>query len=259
MGHENGQGAQKLQGVVPVGHAVQGVPHGAVKAQARRRAEAVDGIGGPRQGPAAQGALVQPPAAVLQPGHVPSEHGPVGQQVLGEGDGLRPLQVGVPRHDGGPALPGPAAQHGLQLQNLTNDGADLPPHIQPEVQGHLVVPGPGGVKPLPGVADPGGEQGLHIHVDVLVVRGKFNLPRLHVGQDALQPLRNGPHVLLGDDALGPQHFGVNNASLNILPIEPLVKGDGGVELVHQLIRLLAEPSAPKFHVVSSQTKRSENE
>ena len=147
--------------------------------------EAVDGIGGARQGAGAQRALIQPLPTVLQPGDVPGKHLGVGHKVLGKGDGLGPLEVGVSRHDGALIPPRLLAEDPLQLQQLLHNDGDLPPDVHPKVQGHLVIPGPRGVEPLPRVADAGGEQGLHVHMDVLVVGGELHLPRLDVPENAL--------------------------------------------------------------------------
>ena len=184
MHHQNGEVRQQLQSVVPVRDPVQGVGHGSVKAQTRGGLGAVDGIGGARQSTGTQGALVQPFRAVLQPGDIPGKHLGVGHEVLGKGDGLRPLEVGVPRHNGVLILPRLPAQHPLQLQQLTDDHRDLPSDIHPEIQGHLVVAGPGGMEPLARVADPGGEQRLDVHMDILVVGSEFHAPRLDIPEDA---------------------------------------------------------------------------
>ena len=68
-------------------------------------------------------------------------------------------------------------------------------------------------------------------MDVLVVGGKLDLPRLHVRQNARQALGDGLRVLPGDDAAVPQHPRVGHASLYVLPVHPAVKVDGGVEIV----------------------------
>ena len=100
MHHEDGEGAEELEHIVPVADAVQAVGAGAVEAQGQGGLEAVDGVGGPGQGPAPQGADVETALAVGQALRVPPELFAVSQQVLGKGDGLCPLEVGVPGHDG---------------------------------------------------------------------------------------------------------------------------------------------------------------
>ena len=157
----------------------------------------------------------------------------------------------VAGHNGGLVLLRLAAEDRLQLQQLPHDHRDLLPDVHPKVQGHLVVAAAGGVEPLAGVADPGGEQRLHIHVDVLVVGGKFHLPRLDVRQDALEPVDDGGGVLLRDDAAVGQHLGVGHGAGDVFPVQPLVEADGGIELVHQLVGVFLKASSPKFHHVRS--------
>ena len=176
--------------------------------------------------------------------------------MLGEGDGLGPLQVGVAGHDGGLVLLRLTAENRFQLQKLAHDGGDLLPDVHAEVQRHLVVSAAGGVEPLASVADAGGEQGLHVHVDVLVVGGEFHLSGLHILQDGLQALQNGGHVLHGDDAAGPQHLGVGHGAGDVLPVQPLVEADGGVQFVYQVVGFLLKPATPKFHISSPFTTKA---
>ena len=167
--------------------------------------------------------------------------------MLGKGDGLRPLEMGVAGHHGGLVLLRLTAEDRLQLQQLPHDDGDLLPDVHPEVQGHLVIAAAGSVEPLPRVADPGGEQGLHVHVDVLVVGGECRLPRLDVCQNVLQTTGDGGGVLFGDDAAVRQHGGVGHGAGNVLPVQPLVKADGGVEFIHQQVGVFLKASAPEFH------------
>jgi len=242
--HQDRQIAEQLDGVVPVGDRVHGVVGGLFEAQGLGGLEPVDVIGGGGQSAGPQGALVQPLQAVLQPGHVPLEHVGVGHHVVAEGGGLGPLQVGVAGHDGVGVLLGPLHQHLLQIQNLVDDDGDFLLHIQPGVHRHLVVPGPGGVQALARVADALGEQGLNVHVDVLVIHREFHLVGLDVGQDGLQAVYNGLHLVLLDDALLAQHLGVGDGAGDVLLVQPGVKLDGGVKVVHQCVCLFLKSSCP---------------
>ncbi|MPM31356.1 hypothetical protein SDC9_77911 [bioreactor metagenome] len=103
------------------------------------------------------------------------------------------------------------------------------------------------MEPLSRVADAGSEQGLHIHVDVLVVRGECNRPGLNVRKNALQTLRDGGRVLGRDYAAARQHLRVGKASGDVLPVKPLVEVDGSIEVVDQRVRFLSKPSGPEFH------------
>ncbi len=151
--------------------------------------------------------------------------------MLGKGDGLGPLEVGVSGHDSVGVGPGLLKNGLLEVQDLARDLTDLPAQVQPQVHGHLIVAAAGGVQALAGRADALGEQGLHVHVDVLVVCGELHPARLDVRQDGRQALLNLPVVLRGDDAAVREHPGVGHAALDVLLVEPRVKVDGRVEVV----------------------------
>ena len=223
---------------------------GLPEAQGGGGLEPVHRVGGGGQGARPQGALIHPLQTVLQPGHVPAEHIGVGHHVVGKGGGLGPLHMGVARHDGLQVGLGLLDQNLLQLQHLADDLGDLPLHVQPEVHRHLVVAGPAGVQPLAGVPDALGEHGLDVHVDVLVLQGELHLPGVDVRQDDLQTLDDLLRLVGLNDALLAQHGGVGDGAGDVLFVHPGVKGDGGVEVVDQGIRLFLEPSSPKFHNIS---------
>ena len=69
------------------------------------------------------------------------------------------------------------------------------------VHRHLVVPGAGGVQALARVPDALGEQGLDVHVDVLIVHGELHLVSLDVRQDGLQALHDLLYLMLLNDPL----------------------------------------------------------
>ena len=185
MHHQDGQITEQLQGIVPVADAVQAVGAGAVKAQEAGGLMAVNGIGGTCQRPAAQGADIHPLLAVRKARHIPPQLLPVGQQVLGKGDGLRPLQVGISGHHRILMLPGLIQDCLLEREDLLHNLPDLPAQVEPQVHSHLVIAAAGGMQALARLTDAPGQQRLHIHMDVLVGGGKLHLPRLHIRQDAL--------------------------------------------------------------------------
>ena len=250
MHHQDGAGGEELDGVVPVGDRVPGVFGGLPEAQQLGGELPVHGIGGGGQSAGAQGALVHPLQAVLQPGHVPAEHVGVGHHVVGEGGGLSPLEVGVTGHDGLQIGLGLLDQDLFQIQNLLDDHGDLFLYVQAEVHGHLIVPAAGGVEALAVLTDALGEDGLDVHVDVLVLHGELHFAALDVLQNGLQTVDDVVGVLLRDDALLAQHGGVGDGAPDVLLVQAGVKVDGGVKVVDQCVGLLLETSSPKFHIVS---------
>ena len=174
--HAGGHGAGQLDAEIPVGHAVNGVAAGRVKAQLGGGVEPVQRIGGARQRAGTQRTLgVHAGGGVPQAAQVPQQHPGVGHELVPKGDRLGPLQVGVARHDVAGALFGLAAERLDQLAELLlQPGAGLP-QIEPDVQRHLVVAAAAGVKALAGVPHPGGEGLFHKGVDIL--GGGVNLQR----------------------------------------------------------------------------------
>ena len=59
-----------------------------------------------------------------------------------------------------------------------------------------------------------------------------------------QPAEDILAVLFGDDALLGQHGGVDPAAAHILRDHPLVKADGGVEVIDARIDRLGEAALP---------------
>jgi hypothetical protein len=171
-------GRQELQREVAVADRIQAVRRGPVKAQRLCRHVPVDGKGRPRQGCRAKRAFVHPLAGILEPRLVPRQHLDIGHHVMPPGHRLRGLQMGKARHNPiGPSL-------GLLKERPHQPGQPLGRLIalvadpQPEIHRHLVVPRPPGVQPLARLADPFGQPGLDVQMDVLQLGGKGELARL---------------------------------------------------------------------------------
>ena len=84
-------------------------------------------------------------------------------------------------------------------------------------------------------------------MNILIVSGEGDFPRLCVGQDASQPLDNGVGVLPGDDSPVRQHGGMGHGTGDILLVQPLVKGDRCVQFIYKGVGVLAEAPRPEFH------------
>ena len=167
---------------------------------------------------------------------------------MAERDGLSPLKVGVAGHNSAHMGPRLFHQHPLQPQHKGNDMGDFLLHIQPEIGGHLVVPGAGGVQPLARLADALGKQGLDVHVDVLVIQGELHLVRLHIRQNGGQALHNSIRLGRLNNSRFSQHRCVGNGAPDVLLIQPGIKADGRIKVVHQGVGFLLESARPEFHM-----------
>ena len=86
---------------------------------------------------------------------VPAPHLVIGQEVVGEQDRLGPLQVGVAGHDDALVPVGQAHPGQAQVGEIMDEALHLLRQVEAHVQGHLVVPAPGGVELLAHLARAG--------------------------------------------------------------------------------------------------------
>ena len=128
---------------------------------------AIDGKAAPGEGAGAQGRDIGPAQRILDPAAVPMEHFDIGEQMVGEQDGLRPLRVRVARHHSVEMLLSPGNQRRLEdserLEQLSTGGPD----IEPQVQGDLVIAAPARMQLSPQRAELLPQALLDRHVDVL--------------------------------------------------------------------------------------------
>ena len=247
MHHHQRQCCRQLHGEIAVGNAVQRVVGHAAHPQCVRHHLAVQRIGGGRQRAAAQRRHIHAGDRVVQPADVAQQHFGVRHQMVPKGDGLRPLQMGVARHDRVCPAVGLLAQHADQLHQLRPQRRDRIFEIQPNVQRHLIVAAAPGVQPFARVADARGQFAFHKGVDVLGVRVNGQRAGSQIRSDRGQPVADGFAVRCRDNALLRQHCGVRHAAGNVLLCHAAVKRDGGVKVVGFLVKLLVEPSCPQLH------------
>ena len=244
MDHQQRQSAHQFHTEIPIRNAVQTVHANAVKAKMLRFIPPVNGIGGSGQGAAADGRLIHPFSAVLQPTQIPQQHHGVSHEMMTEGDGLRPLQVGIAGHDSirvGFRL----IRHGRsQLLDQIGYFFDFVPQIQTDVQRHLIISAPGGVEFFPHIAYPLRQHLLNEHVDILAVRINGQRSAFQVAENLCQPVRQDFRFPGSDNPLCRQHGRMGHAARDILTVHSAVKADGGVEIIRQFFRDTVGSSGP---------------
>ena len=105
--------------------------------------------------------------------------------------------------------------------------------IEPDIQGHLIVPTACGVKFAPRGPDPIGESGFDIHVNILEFQFPDKLPLLDVREDAVQTVAQFLEFILGDDSRALQRSGMRQRALNVVGIEPPIEGDTFAITLHK--------------------------
>ena len=98
MHHEDGRGRKKFQEVIPVAYSVHAVAINRVKIEFLGHLEAVNGKRCPRHGTCPEGHDVRTFPHPFKAAEIAQEHIEVGQEMMAESNGLRPLQMGVPGH-----------------------------------------------------------------------------------------------------------------------------------------------------------------
>ena len=194
---------------------------------------------------------------LLQTTEVALKHHRIGHQVVSEGDGLRPLEVGVSGENDRLVRFGELGDRFEQRDRQRLDAADLAAEIQPEVKRRLVVAGAGCVKLFAHGAQPVGERLLDEHMDILGAGINAERAGLQLGEDTAQRVLKLLGFVMRDNAAVRKHGGVRHGAGNVLPEHAAVESDGRVESVRDLRRFFLGPSGPHFfHVPYPQPFRS---
>ena len=246
MHHQQGDGRAGLSHKIPVGNAVDAVEGVAVHAQRLSSHVPVDGIGGAGQCARAQRGYVGALGGVGQTPQIALQHHAVSQQMMAEDDGLCTLEVGIAGNDGIPGFLRLVANGADHLCRQGADLADLLAEPQAQIESHLIVSAAGGVQTLACIADAAGQFGLVEGMDILSMEVDLQSAALQIPEDAFQPGQNGLGVLGRIDALGTQHGGVRHAAGQILYRQTLIKANGGVEVVRDLVKMLCGAARPQF-------------
>jgi hypothetical protein len=189
----------------------------------------VEGEATARDGPGPQradaGVVIDAPEALKVPPQGPG----MGQELVGQEEGLGPLEVGVARDHGSRVLLRSADQGELEAVHAPEDGDRGFPEPEPFVQGHLVVPTPGGVEALGGVPHELAEPRLHVGMDVLQLLVEGEHPLHDLPMDGPEAPGDGGSLRRLQDPRPGQHGRVGEAPKDIGFCQAPVEGQGGDE------------------------------
>ena len=130
--------------------------------------------------------------------------------------------------------------------------ADRPCRVQADIQRHLIVAAAAGVQALARVADAGGQRLLHKGVDVLGVGVDLQLAGCQiVGRMAARPLRMSSQSCSEMMPCFASMAAWRQLPAHILRDHPLVKADGGVEVVDRCESTLPSANRPSSIEFSS--------
>ena len=226
--------AQKLQREVTVRYRIHGIRHRPLKAQKLGCHVTVGRKAGAGQRRRAKRRFIQARTGIGKTAAVAPEHFDIGHQVKAERHRLGGLKMGESRHQRVGMLFGAAQKRVLERCKRGIHRINQLAYPQPEIGRHLVIARPGRMQAARRLADQFGKPRLDIHVNVFEGRGKTEAATGDLAGDAVQPAMDRVAIRLGDDAAGGQHAGMRTRSGDVLPVQPLVIIDRGVDLLHQL-------------------------
>ena len=148
------------------------------------------------------------------------------QQIVREQNRLGALQMRVAGHNKIDMLFGEIDERRLQFLELRRRLAGLFFDVKPEVERNLVVAAARRVQLRAGVADFFDERALDIHMRVLKRFVPLKFPELDFLFDFTQ---SGFDLFLfrgGDDPRPSQGGGVSDGAGNVMPIKPMIEGNG---------------------------------
>ncbi len=188
----------------------------------------VEGEGGAGEGAASQGEDAGALGGIGEAVVVAFEHFHVGEEVVGEVDGLGALEVGIAGQESIGVLCGELGQGVLEGTDFLLEREDFLEGPEAHVQGDLVIAGAAGMEFGAGGCT-AGEFRLDIHVDVF----EFDFPlELAVGyftSDGVEVFGDGFDFGGGKDSDFGEHARVRNGAADILAPESPVEGDGFTE------------------------------
>ncbi len=200
-----------------------------MEAQLARDRPAVGVEVDPRQG---AGAERQHAGLALGEGEaltVAREHPEVGEQVMGEIDRLRALQMGVAGHGPVQVLLRARQQDPHQLADRDLRGGRALARVHGEIGHHLVVARARGVQPPAHGPCDLGQAALDGHVDVLVPGRELEAVLAQLLLDRVKSRQQRLQVLGGDHAALGQHPRVRPRGRHILRPQAAIEADRGVE------------------------------
>jgi len=227
---EQGGGGGELDDEIAVADGVHGILSDAWAAAGIDEAQlagdeiAIEGEGAAGEGAGAERADVGSITGIGEAASVAVHHLDVGEAMVGEGDGLAALEVGVAGEEDVSGAAAEADEGTLKLGEFPVECGDFVADPESDVEGDLVIAGAAGVE-FGASGDAPGELGLDVHMNVF----EGGVPRegasFDFGGDGFETLADGMTFRGGEHANAGEHGGVGDGAADVLPPEAPVKAD----------------------------------
>ena len=205
MGAGDRREGQEFQREIPVGDRIERIAGRLAKAKGGRRLMAIDRKAGSGERGRAEGAFVHPSKRVAATAEIARRHLGIGEAMMAEGDGLGDLKMGEARHHRIGMGLGLVDEGCDELEKPGLEALERRLHMEPEVDGDLIVARAGGVEPAGRRADQFGQPRLDIHMDVFAGPRKGEAPLGDLVTDRIETLYDLVAVLGRNDAAIGQH------------------------------------------------------
>src|SRR6185437_10832574 len=193
-------------------------------------------------GSRAEWAEVYALASIDQAAGVALKLADIGEQPVGDEDGLGALEVRVAGHHGFACALSEVDEAGTPFAQTGEGGVDGLAHEEAHVGGDLLVAAAASVELEGEVADDPGELKLGEVVDVLGLGG-FGYDRWSqcgLGENFVQTVEHGDQFGIGEDACGGDGAGMRLRGGDLLWEETPVEGEAALPLFQGLVEGLAE-------------------
>ena len=241
--HQTG-GGHEFHREIPVGHGIEAVGVNGVEPEGGGGMAAVDRHRRASQGGRPERRDVHATAHIGEALAIPLGHLDIGEQVVGQGQGLGPLQMGVAGHQGVGVGLGLGQQGALEAQQGPIDGIDPIPQPEAHIGAHLVIATAAGVQLLAQGTQQLDQAPLHGEVHVLGLDARLELTGGHLRTHLLEALLQADGLLKADHAADPEHAGMGDGAIEILLQQGNIETDRGIEPLDRRMEPLIEAVAP---------------
>ncbi len=238
----DGAGRCELRHKVAVGGRIHAVPGNCLEAELPGHHLPIERIRRTGERSRTEREHIGAAAAVEEPLAVAQEHLSVGEEMMAQRDGLRPLDVRIAGHCVGSVLFAKVANDADEGSARLRGDVTGFPDDHPVQQRDLVVARTGGMQTAGCGANLRAKQRLDVRVNVFELRLPRHAASLDVGKHFAQSGDDRLRVGCGDDALFPQHPGVGHRPRNV--VRPEVTVHAGRVLLGQFVHPAFETPAP---------------
>ena len=244
MHHDRRKCTEKLDDIISVRYGIHTVSGWCIKAEKLCSIGTIQRISGSCQCSRSKRTGIHSLTDIKKSVTVSAEHLKICAYMVCQSYRLCLLKVGKSRHVGVNILFHDLLQGKKKVLQLLICLIDLVADIKLHIQSYLVITASSCVKLLSGISNTVDQVCLHEAVDILILCCDLQLACFHVCKDSVQSFCDLLLFFLCQDSLFCKHGNMCLASTDILSVKFLIKGNGCVKIVNQLVRFFCKTASP---------------